>query len=633
MDLTKSLPLKVVCHIFLPIMLGIMIISILSIISVEEYPEVKTEKNFFETKLFSESYLSQIGTVVRNIEYRSIESDIGESIENDTIHYLYNMNEIEYLIINNTTNIAYTNIEKTGNTDTLEKIINYFSVKEGQYWIYQNGEVDTSINKLTMNEIKYKYYFEDVIHEKYTIYSQLNQNIDILNSDFFVSNITYNLISKTYEHSYYLLPMSIIATVGIFVYLLMGIGHKPGTEEIYLNKFDKLPLGIAGLILGILLIFFVPILLYFGSTNNFIAISFLIFSAFVTYIICWIGFITFVRRIKAGTLLKNTIIYKTYSWTKKKIKEIFENFNVTFKIGIIYGIVILMSVVIMYSRSVFWTLVLFLLYIYILNCIVKWINKCKKIEKALKDLYEGKKDIKLDETEFNGQLKNTSIYINDIAAGFSNAIEENLKSERFKTELITNVSHDIKTPLTSIINYVDLLKKEGLTSNNSKEYLQIIDQKSQKLKKLTEDLIEVSKATSGNIKLNIEKLDAKELIKQFLGEYRDKFNNKGLDVYTKIPDEDVFIKADGKYISRVLDNLFSNISKYALDNTRVYIDIIKKGQNAVIELKNISKEKLNISKEELMQRFVRGDSSRNTEGSGLRPINSKKPNKFTKWRI
>ena len=292
-----------------------------------------------------------------------------------------------------------------------------------------------------------------------------------------------------------------------------------------------------------------------------------------------------------------------------------------------------MSVIIMYSRSVFWTLVLFLLYIYILNCIVKWINKCKKIEKALKDLYEGKKDIKLDETEFNGQLKNTSIYINDIAAGFSNAIEENLKSERFKTELITNVSHDIKTPLTSIINYVDLLKKEGLTSNNSKEYLQIIDQKSQKLKKLTEDLIEVSKATSGNIKLNIEKLDAKELIKQFLGEYRDKFNNKGLDVYTKIPDEDVFIKADGKYISRVLDNLFSNISKYALDNTRVYIDIIKKGHNAVIELKNISKEKLNISKDELMQRFVRGDSSRNTEGSGLRPINSKKPNKFTKWRI
>lgn len=159
--------------------------------------------------------------------------------------------------------------------------------------------------------------------------------------------------------------------------------------------------------------------------------------------------------------MKNTIIYKTYSWTKKKIKEIFENFNVTFKIGIIYGIVISMSVIIMYSRSVFWTLVLFLLYIYILNCIVKWINKCKKIEKALKDLYEGKKDIKLDETEFNGQLKNTSIYINDIAAGFSNAIEENLKSERFKTELITNVSHDIKTPLTSIINYVDLLKKEG----------------------------------------------------------------------------------------------------------------------------------------------------------------------------
>ena len=193
---------------------------------------------------------------------------------------------------------------------------------------------------------------------------------------------------------------------------------------------------------------------------------------------------------------------------------------------------------------------------------------------------------------------------------FISSTYEDLKNERQKTELITNVSHDIKTPLTSIINYVDLLKQDGIDSEKSKEYLSILDNKSQRLKKLTEDLVEASKASSGNVRLKIEKINVKELIKQSLGEFEDKFNDKKLIIEENYPSKTVYINADNRYIYRVIENLFGNIAKYALDSTRVYIDVSCENKKLSISIKNISKDKL-------IQRFVRGDKSRTTEGSGL----------------
>ena len=210
-----------------------------------------------------------------------------------------------------------------------------------------------------------------------------------------------------------------------------------------------------------------------------------------------------------------------------------------------------------------------------------------------------------------------AIYVNDIASGFSNAINESLKSERLKTELITNVSHDIKTPLTSIINYVDLLKKENIQDEKVKEYIDILDKKSQRLKKLTEDLVEASKVSSGNVKLNLENINIKELFNQTIGEFKDRFEEKNLIIETTIPNDNIKINADSRYLYRIIENLFSNITKYALEGSRVYIDIIEKEKIVDISIKNISKDKLNISSDELMQRFVRGDKSRYTEGSGL----------------
>ena len=241
----------------------------------------------------------------------------------------------------------------------------------------------------------------------------------------------------------------------------------------------------------------------------------------------------------------------------------------------------------------------------------------EQIEYIKNSFYGIQKNIEEIKELIEKNLKEMAEYINSLSTGLTKAVEESLKSERMKTELITNVSHDIKTPLTSIINYVDLLKKEEMPNEKAKEYLEILDKKSQRLKRLTEDLVEASKASSGNIKLNMEEINVKELIKQISGEFEDKLNEKELELILNMPNEEVKIKADSRYLYRVIENMYSNISKYALEGSRVYVDVIINKGKVEMQLKNISKAKLNISSEELMQRFVRGEASRNTEGSGL----------------
>ncbi len=262
-------------------------------------------------------------------------------------------------------------------------------------------------------------------------------------------------------------------------------------------------------------------------------------------------------------------------------------------------------------------LLVFALWVYGFILLVRKLHNLYKIKDALHQIYEGNNDVKLNETDFSGDLIEMASDVNDIAGGFSNAISESLKSERLKTELITNVSHDIKTPLTSIISYVDLLKQENINNEKASEYINVLDNKSQRLKKLIEDLVEASKASSGNIKLNKENLNVAELIKQCIGEFEDRFKDNDLDIITDIPKEDICIYADSRYMFRVIENIFSNVSKYALKGSRVYIDVTKNSNRINISIKNISKDKLNIAPDELMQRFVRGDKSRLTEGSGL----------------
>lgn len=252
----------------------------------------------------------------------------------------------------------------------------------------------------------------------------------------------------------------------------------------------------------------------------------------------------------------------------------------------------------------------------------------RKLQKGGRALAKGELDAKVDTEQMIGDFKEHAENLNSIGSGMLIAIDERIKSERLKTELITNVSHDIKTPLTSIVNYVDLLKKENLTGTPG-EYVDILDRQSQRLKKLTEDLIEASKASTGNINVSLSKIDICEIVNQSVGEYQQKLAAAFVDTVVDMPETPVIAEADGRLLWRIMDNLLNNVCKYSMPNTRVYINVAdnEKAQNApehpaaysmvTISIKNISREQLNINADELTERFVRGDSSRTTEGSGL----------------
>lgn len=243
-----------------------------------------------------------------------------------------------------------------------------------------------------------------------------------------------------------------------------------------------------------------------------------------------------------------------------------------------------------------------------------------RIQEALEAISEGALDTTLNVNEFHGQQKKVSEAVNHIRQGLMSSVNESLKNEKLKADLITNVSHDIKTPLTSIVNYVDLLKRENLDNENAKYYIHVLEDKSQRLKQLTEDLVETSKITSGNVKLNMQKLDLVELLYQTGGEFNERFEARNLTIVTKIPSEQIFIYADGRQLYRSIENLYTNAAKYALENTRVYVELEKADKKAVFTIKNVSKNELDIVSDgnvDLTERFVRGERSRTTEGSGL----------------
>lgn len=236
---------------------------------------------------------------------------------------------------------------------------------------------------------------------------------------------------------------------------------------------------------------------------------------------------------------------------------------------------------------------------------------------AIKKISDGNVSVKIDESAFDGETLETARHMNNISVGLQTAINEQVKADKLKADLITNVSHDIRTPLTSIINYVDLMKRENVSDPKLREYIEVLEKKSARLKNLTEDLLEASKASSGSIKMDMQRLDMVELAIQAGGEFEDKFAKRNLRMELTTPEHPVIVMADGRHLWRVFENLYNNASKYALEGTRVYVDVEQDGSTARFTIKNISADKLNISPDELTERFVRGDISRNTEGSGL----------------
>ena len=500
------------------------------------------------------------------------------------------------------------------------------------YWDYVDGKVDTNINYLDSENIKYNYSFIYAMEKQtdtsysiidYDIYTSCDLSSMEEYSAYGINETLYTYMLENRTQPIYATILSIGLLIIIIIYLFWSIGHKEGEVGITLNSIDKIPYEILVFVCLMILSVALAVVVNIGGTINYVILLVGFLGYLVCYAMCAVIGVTTIKRIKAKKFIKSFLIYKIGKWCFDKIqgwlRAINQNATENKRIFWYYLLFIIISIML---ASLFYTGIAIILligfWIWAYYQIKKYILEQEKIKNALKDIYEGKSnEVHLNESELKGALKEMAIYVNDIASGFSNAINESLKSERLKTELITNVSHDIKTPLTSIINYVDLLKKENIQDEKVKEYIDILDKKSQRLKKLTEDLVEASKVSSGNVKLNLENINIKELFNQTIGEFKDRFEEKNLIIETTIPNDNIKINADSRYLYRIIENLFSNITKYALEGSRVYIDIIEKEKIVDISIKNISKDKLNISSDELMQRFVRGDKSRYTEGSGL----------------
>lgn len=250
----------------------------------------------------------------------------------------------------------------------------------------------------------------------------------------------------------------------------------------------------------------------------------------------------------------------------------------------------------------------------------KWVKKYDEIKKGIDEVSGGNLDYKIP-IEGNGELDQLAEGINKIADATSMAVESELKNQQMKTDLISNVSHDLKTPLTSMVTYIDLMKTEGLESENASKYLEILEQKTERLRQLTEDLFEAAKASSGAIPVRMSRVDFLSLLNQGLGELNEKVEASNLEFVINARQDRYFVKADGQLLWRVIANLLSNVLKYSQENTRVYVNFQteqgESGDKVIMEMKNISSQSLNIEPSELMERFKRGDESRTTEGSGL----------------
>lgn len=254
--------------------------------------------------------------------------------------------------------------------------------------------------------------------------------------------------------------------------------------------------------------------------------------------------------------------------------------------------------------------------ILIIIFVPKWLAKYQAVKDGVNEVKNGNLDYKIP-VEGDGEFERLAAGINEIGAAQSIAIQNELKNQRLKTDLISNVSHDLKTPLTSMVSYVDLLKKEGLDSENAPEYLRIIDEKTNRLQKLTEDLFEAAKASSGDIPVNMERIEMVSIANQAMAELEENLARNDIQLIFTPKAENAYVMADGQLLWRVIENLLTNVSKYALPGSRAYLDISESDDKILLEVKNMSRDQLNISADELMERFKRGDESRNTEGSGL----------------
>lgn len=422
----------------------------------------------------------------------------------------------------------------------------------------------------------------------------------------------------------------ILALAGVVI-LTIGAGRNNEDKKVHLNFFDRCYMEIVAVVVFMIWLMGTSVIVQAMDDEEMrIVWKTIGFGTLGLWFGIWFlaGWLSLVRRIKARSLWRDSLlrhilllVRKCFSKCSNLLVFLGGNMISRVKIILLFGIFIFLQFMFT-GMTVEGGSALSLLLMIVMDCAVLYylIKKAwgrEQIIAGLKKITDGDLQYKIPTEKLSGEQEMVADYINHIGEGLDAAVENSLKNERMKTELITNVSHDIKTPLTSIINYVDLLKRENPEDPKIRGYLEVLENKAQRLKVLTEDVVEASKASTGNIALEMTDLNFIELVHQVIGEFEEKFEERNLTMVVHFDEEEAIICADGRRLWRVLENVFGNVSKYAMENTRVYVDVKVDRPNVQLSLKNISAQPLNISAEELTERFIRGDVSRNTEGSGL----------------
>ena len=453
-----------------------------------------------------------------------------------------------------------------------------------------------------------------------TYFSGVELNVTIqLQEGFTPRTYEYGLMLWLIDMADALIPLTVLFVVlalFCFFWQMAAAGHWQGFEGIHLTWFDKIPLDLMAVV------FMLPIGFFVGYFNYSSSIAVALWGAAVLNCV-FLFLITFVTRCKAGTVLKNNVIWYAIRLLWRILKAIgrwighlVRSIPVIWRTALVILAAFIFALAIGSNMSVL-SLPMLLLYLLLAVFALYIAIGFATLQRGSKALAEGDYSKPVDTRFLRGDLKRCGENLNKVQQGVQRAVDERLRSERMKTELITNVSHDIKTPLTSIVNYVDLLKKEDIDNPKAQEYLVVLDRQSKRLKKLTEDLVEASKASSGVIPVDCQPTNVNVLFSQLEGEYEERLQKAELTMIVHPAAGDPVVLADGKLLSRVMDNLMNNIGKYAMPGTRVYAAAAADEKESTISIKNVSRNELNVSADELMERFVRGDSSRHTEGSGL----------------
>ena len=440
---------------------------------------------------------------------------------------------------------------------------------------------------------------------------------DLLRSEN-VPSYSYLLCQWLLEHTgltIFLTALFVLLALFCFCFSMAAAGHWQGHEGIHLTWLDKIPADVWLLVL--LCTFFIGWEAFYYEWGRVFFCAALV--PLVLLFLC-----AFAAQCKAGTVLRGALIGRIARFLWRIVRSLFLGlWRIARNLPLLWKTALVMS-------GVFFLEMLFVLAgygsvdgIFVIMKAVELLAalyialNLRALQKGGEKLARGDFSSPIDTKYLIGDFKRYGQELNDVQGGLEQAVQEQMKAEHLKTELITNVSHDIKTPLTSIVNYVDLLKKEDMPSPAAREYVDVLDRQSKRLKKLTEDLVEASKASSGALNVELQPTDVNVLLSQIEGEYQERLAACHLTLVTQPPAPGTMIQADSRFLSRAMDNLVSNVCKYALENTRVYVTAAVRDGQAVISFKNVSRDELNISPDELMERFVRGDASRHSEGSGL----------------